>query len=139
MTLRARHRLGVIPGACPWGWGRFWPPKSTELARAGPGGPSRYQWRALALAGGWFGFVPARDKRLSRTDSKPLCAMFECGQKLVLRRPRLMGLGLSAPTFERGQKPEAGIPRQNTCPPYLQIKSQDSPRLNHLTTPSHPW
>ena len=88
---RARHRLGVILGACSRGWGRFWPPKSTELARAGPGGPSRYQWRALALAGGWFGFVPARDKRLSRKDSKPLCATFECGQKLVLRRPRLMG------------------------------------------------
>ena len=92
MTLRARHRLGVILGACSRGWGRFWPPKSIELARAGPGVPRRHQWRG-APARRRMARVCASTRQTPKQKGlcKPLCAMFECGQKLVLRRRGLMG------------------------------------------------
>ena len=92
MTPRARHRLGVILGAFASGVGAVsGRPSQPSLLGPAPAGQADTNGGVLAPASGWFGFVPARDKRLSRKDSKPLCATFECGQKLVLRRRGLMG------------------------------------------------
>ena len=67
MTLRARHRLGVILGVLPPGLGSFSDrPSQPSLLGPAPACQADTNGGVLAPAGGWFGFVPARDKRLRR-------------------------------------------------------------------------
>ena len=64
---RARHRLGVILGAFAPGVGVVSDrPSQPSLLGPAPACQADTNGGALAPAGGWFGFVPARDKRLRR-------------------------------------------------------------------------